>query len=338
MGKHITIKDLAKALGISTSTVSRALADTWDVKHETRDKVLAMAREFNYHPNLNAKNLHNKRSGIIGVIIPEFINGFFPTVIEGIQEVLQSEGYGVLIVQSNESREQERKNLYLLDEKMVEGIIISITNEGGNEEHYKHIMDSGTPIVFFNRVCENLDAPKVVIDDTQMAEMAVNHLIDSGYKRIAHLAGPSNLLVAQKRIEGYKNALRKHHIEIDGINIIESGIFIKDGINTAKQMLKSNSSLPDAIFCFNDPVAIGAMKTLKEAGVRIPEDVAIAGFSEDIMATIVEPPLTSVRQPMKEMGQLAAKLILEQIRSEKQIKPTTYVLKAKLNIRDSSKR
>jgi LacI family transcriptional regulator len=338
MGKHITIKDIAKALGISTSTVSRALADTWDVKHETRDKVLAMARELNYHPNLNAKNLHNKRSGIIGVIIPEFINGFFPTVIEGIQEVLQREGYGVLIVQSNESREQERKNLYLLDEKMVEGIIISITNEGGNEEHYKHIMDAGTPIVFFNRVCENLDAPKVVIDDTQMAEMAVNHLINSGYKRIAHLAGPSNLLVAHKRIEGYKNALRKHNIDIDEQNIIESGIFIKDGINTAKQMLNSNIPLPDAIFCFNDPVAIGAMKALKEAGVRIPDDVAIVGFSEDIMATIVEPPLTSVRQPMKEMGQQAAKLILEQIKSEKPIKPKTYVLEAKLNIRKSSKR
>lgn len=338
MSKHVTIKDLAKALGISTSTVSRALADTWDVKRETRDKVLAMAQEMNYHPNLNAKNLQNKSSGTIGVIIPEFINGFFPNVIMGIQEVLHKENYWVLIAQSNESMEQERENLRLLEEKMVEGIIISVTNEGGNEDHYKHIMDAGTPIVFFNRVCEDVDAPKVVIDDVKMAEAAVEHLIETGHKRIVHLAGPGNMLITAKRIEGYKNTMQKHGIVIDESSIVPSGIFISDGMTTMERILKESNPLPDALFCFNDPVAIGAMKILKNAGMRIPEEIAIVGFSEDVMATIVEPQLTTVLQPMKEMGRRAAKLMLEQIRQEKPVPPRTIVLDAQLNIRESSTR
>lgn len=338
MSKHVTIKDLAKALGISTSTVSRALADTWDVKRETREKVLAMAREMDYHPNLNAKNLQNKSSGTIGVIIPEFINGFFPNVVMGIQEVLHKEKYFVLIAQSNESKEQERENLRLLEEKMVEGIIISITNEGGNEDYYKKIMDAGTPIVFFNRICEEVAAPKVVIDDVRMAEVAVSHLIDAGYKRIAHFAGPGNMLISGKRVEGYKNALIKHGMEPDDNMIIPSGLFIADGVTAMEKMLAGGQPLPDAIFCFNDPVAIGVIKALKNAGKRVPGDVAIVGFSEDVMATVVEPQLTTVLQPMKEMGRRAAMLMLEQIRSERPVQPKTFVLDAKLNIRKSSQR
>ncbi len=265
MNNHITIKDIAKALGISTSTVSRALSDAWDVKRETRDRVLAMAKQLNYHPNLNAKHLQSKRTGAIGIIIPEFVSSFFPNVILGIQEVLDEENYHLFITQSNESRSQELVNLNLLREHMVEGIIISTTNEGGNEDAYAELIDSGMPLVFFNRCPKTLAVPKVMIDDCRMAEIAVEHMIDTGRRNIVHLLGPVNLEVSAMRAQGFANALSRHGINPEG-RALPAGIFIKDGQAAIERMLAGGGELPDAVFCFNDPVAIGAMKALKNAG------------------------------------------------------------------------
>lgn len=335
MSNHITIKDIAKALGISTSTVSRALSDAWDVKRETREQVLAMAKKLNYHPNLNAKNLQNKRTGAIGIIIPEFVSSFFPRVVMGIQEVLYEHNYHMFITQSNESRDQELANLHLLREHMVEGIIISTTNEGGNEEAYKELIDSGMPLVFFNRCPKTLAVPKVMIDDCLMAEKAVEHLIATGRRNIIHLLGPVNLEVSASRAQGFANTLTRHGIDPTGRSI-PAGIFIKDGESAVERILAEGGELPDAIFCFNDPVAISAMKALKNAGVRIPQDVAIVGFSEGSMATVVEPQLTTVLQPMQEMGRRAAELLLSQLNATRRQAPQTVCLDATLNIRDSS--
>ncbi len=335
MNNHITIKDIAKALGISTSTVSRALSDAWDVRRETRDKVLAMAKKLNYHPNLNAKNLQNKRTGTIGIIIPEFVSSFFPNVVMGIQEVLYNENYHMFITQSNESRAQELDNLRLLREHMVEGIIISTTNEGGNEDAYKELMDAGIPLVFFNRCPKSLAAPKVLIDDCLMAEKAVEHLIATGRRRIIHLVGPVNLEVTAMRAQGFNNALSRHGMNPEG-KTVAAGIFIKDGQAAVEKLIAEGGELPDAIFCFNDPVAIGAMKALKNAGIRIPEDIAIVGFSEGSMATVVEPQLTTVLQPMKEMGRQAALLLLNLIKNPRRQQQHTVCLDATLNIRASS--
>lgn len=335
MSNHITIKDIAKALGISTSTVSRALSDAWDVKRETREQVLAMAKKLNYHPNLNAKNLQNKRTGAIGIIIPEFVSSFFPRVVMGIQEVLYEHNYHMFITQSNESRDQELANMHLLREHMVEGIIISTTNEGGNEEAYKDLIDSGMPLVFFNRCPKTLAAPKVMIDDCLMAEKAVEHLIDTGRRNIIHLVGPVNLEVSASRAQGFANTLTRHGIDPTG-RCIPAGIFIKDGERAVERLLSEGGEMPDAIFCFNDPVAIGAMKALKNAGMRIPQDIAIVGFSEGSMATVVEPQLTTVLQPMQEMGRRAAELLLSQLKTARRQAPQTVCLDATLNIRDSS--
>lgn len=335
MSPNITLKDIAKALGISTSTVSRALSDAWDVKRDTRDRVLAMAKQLNYHPNLNAKNLQNKRTGTIGIIIPEFVSSFFPNVVMGIQDVLYRENYHMFITQSNESRSQELDNLRLLSEHMVEGIIISTTNEGGNEEAYKELMDSGIPVVFFNRCPKTISAPKVIINDCLMAEKAVEHLIQTNRRNIIHLLGPVNLEVSAMRAQGFANALHHHGLDPEG-KAIPAGIFIKDGQAAMEKILAEGGELPDAIFCFNDPVAIGAMKALKNAGIRIPHDIAIVGFSEGSMATIVEPQLTTVLQPMKEMGRQAAELLLQQIRATRHRAPQTVCLDATLNIRESS--
>lgn len=335
MNSHITIKDIAKALGISTSTVSRALSDAWDVKRETRDQVLEMARKLNYHPNLNAKNLQNKRTGTIGIIIPEFVSSFFPNVVMGIQDVLYTANYHIFITQSGESRSQELDNMRLLREHMVEGILISTTNEGGNEDAYKELMDGGMPLVFFNRCPKTLSAPKVMIDDCLMAEKAVEHLISTGRREIWHLLGPVNLEVSAMRAQGFANAMRRNGLDPEGRSF-PAGIFINDGREAMERLLAGRDALPDAIFCFNDPVAIGAMKALKSEGIRVPEDVAIVGFSEGSMATVVEPQLTTVLQPMREMGREAARLLLGQLKPGRRPAPQTVCLDAKLNIRASS--
>lgn len=335
MNNHVTIKDIAKELGISTSTVSRALSDAWDVKKETRDKVLATAKKLNYRPNLNAKNLQNKHTGIIGIIIPEFVNSFFPNVVLGIQEVLYQENYHMVITQSGENREQELENLRVLQEYMVDGIIMSITNEGGNEEEYKKVIDGGTPMAFFNRCPSGVKAIKVLIDDANMAAKAVEHLIATGRCNIWHLGGPANMHISTMRRQGYINALTAHGLEHEGKSVT-AGIFIKDGYQAMQRLLDDNAGMPDAIFAFNDPVAIGAIKALKKAGIRIPEDVAIVGFSEGSMATVVEPNLTTVLQPMKEMGRQVAQLLLKQIRSPHPVTPRSVCLDATLNIRESS--
>lgn len=336
MKRYATIKDIAKELNISTSTVSRALADRWDVKPETRLKVLETAERLNYRPNVLAKNLLSQRTGIIGIIIPEFVNSFFPKVIMGIQEILYEENYRMLITQSSESHEEELANLHLLENSMVDGIIISVTREGSNSEEYQRIINSGIPIVFFNRVCEATEAPKVIIDDRTMAFRAVEHLIQSGYKRIAHFSGPAKLQLTAERKAGYLDALEKYGFGVDESLIIETGVLMEKGICAMRKLLDSSYSLPDAIFAFNDPIAIGAMKVIKEAGLKIPQDIALVGFSEDVMATIVEPQLTTVLQPMYEMGKQAATLLLEQIRVSKVAKPKTVCLEAQLNIRASS--
>lgn len=338
MRKYATIKDIAKDLNISTSTVSRALADSWDVKPETRSRVLEAAQRLNYRPNILAKNLQHKSSGTIGVIIPEFVSSFFPKVILGIQDALNERGYRMLITQSNESHKEELENLHLLENSMVEGIIMSITREGSNSDEYKRVIESGTPIAFFNRVCEDTLAPKVIINDRVMAFRAVEHLIQSGYKRIAHLAGPVKLPLTVERKAGYLDALKEYGYPIDESLIIEAGVLMEKGGIAMERLLHSSDPLPDAIFAFNDPVAIGAMKILKEHGLRIPSDIALVGFSEDALATIVEPQLTSILQPTYEMGRQVAVLLIEQIESDKPLKPKTVCLNAQLNIRASSLR
>ncbi|MDE6468859.1 MAG: substrate-binding domain-containing protein, partial [Muribaculaceae bacterium] len=213
--------------------------------------------------------------------------------------------------------------------------IISTTNEGGNEEAYKELIDNGMPLVFFNRCPKTLAAPKVMIDDCLMAEKAVEHLIATGRRNIIHLVGPVNLEVSASRAQGFANTLSRHGIDPTG-RCIPAGIFINDGQRAVERISAEGGELPDAIFCFNDPVAIGAMKALKNAGVRIPQDVAIVGFSEGSMATVVEPQLTTVLQPMQEMGRQAAELLLSQLKATRRQAPQTVCLDATLNIRDSS--
>jgi LacI family transcriptional regulator len=333
--KHITIKDVAKALNVSISTVSRAFNDKYDIRKETRDLILEKAKEMGYHPNPIAKKLLSQCSYNIGVVVPEFINPFFPEVIIGIQDVLFKAGYQVLIMQSNESATIELENIKALENNMVDGIILSITHETSNIEHYKKLNDDGFPLVMFNRVTDEINVPKVIFDDYKWAFFATEHLIYQGYKKILHLSGPKVLGLTQQRILGFSDALKKHRFPVNPELIIETGLMIADGERVIQKLI-DNNNLPEAIFCVNDMTAIGAMKKLKQNGYKIPEDVALAGFTETKTAELLEPQLTSVAQPTFEMGQIAAKLMLEKINSKGNFIPQKIVLNGRLNIRDSS--
>lgn len=336
--QRITIKDIARELKISTSTVSRALADKWDVNPDTRKAVMELAEKWNYRPNPISLSLKQQQSMLIGVVIPEFINSFFPEVIMGIESVLRPEGYQIVISQSNESYENELSNLKMLESKMVDAFLISVTKETKNVDYFNHLIDSRIPVVFFNRICPDLQAPAVVIDDYKWAFLAVEHLIKEGRRRIVHLSGQENLQLSKDRKQGYIDALKKHGIPVDESLIIPAGVMMEMGIMGAYKILEM-ATLPDAIFAINDPIAIGAMKTLQKQGVRVPEDIAVVGFTESKMALIVEPNLTTVEQPTFEMGKAAAELLLEQIRNRDEEKKSPFkriVLDARLNVRESS--
>lgn len=327
-----TIKDIARALGVSIATVSRALTGSYEVNVETKEKVLAKARELHYKPNIQARNLLKRKNNMIGVVVPEFITFFFPEIIIGIQEVMNNAGYQVLICQSNESSELERKNVEMLEESMVEGLIVSVAKESKNIVLYQRLINEQMPIVFINRVLPDLEASQVIIDDRKWAFKAVEHLIKCGYKRIAHLAGNEHLSVTQRRVQGYTDALEAYNMPVQEKLIMYVGIQ-QDRAKVGVNYLLSLKEKPDAIFAVNDPIAIGTMLELRKRGIKVPEEIAVVGFSESPIGRILE--LSSVAQPTFKIGHVAAEMLLNKI-NKPGIPVETIVLDAQLNIRSSS--
>lgn len=333
--EYTTIKDIARVLNVSVATVSRAFNDKYDVKKETRDIILKTAKEMGYRPNPIARKLLQKHSFNIGVIVPEFINSFFPEVIIGIQEVFFEKGYQVIIMQSNENAELELKNLTSMEDNMVEGLLISLSKETKSIAYLEQLAKEKFPIVLFNRVNDALPVSKVVFNDYKWALFATEHLIEQGCKNIFHLSGPPHLKLMQDRINGFKRALEKYKLPCGNERIVETGIFIEDGERAMEKLIQSGP-LPDAIFATNDPTAIGAIKALKRYNYKIPDDVAVVGFSNSKMADIIEPALTSVEQPTTEMGRAAAQLLLTHITSSAPNSPSMLAMDGKLIIRESS--
>jgi len=332
MKKYATIKDIAHSLNISIATVSRALANSPSVRPETMKAVKDEARKQNYKPNYIARKLQTNRSKTIGLVIPEIQTSFFPKVIAGIQKVLDEEGFQLLITQSQESKMAEEKNLKMMEEYMVEGLLISINQEEENSTYYQKIIDNGIPIVFFNRTSLRIDAPKVKINDYSLAFFATEHLIYNGFKKIYHFAGPDNLTVSKERKKGFIDALNKHKFETTKDMVITTDVYSEKSYFAMKSLIEKDN-MPEAIFCFNDPVALGALRAIKEADLKCPDDVALVGFSETEIAALID--LTSVEQPTFEMGETAARLLLKQI-NQTTSDSETVILLAKLNIRKSS--
>ncbi|MGV3505469.1 MAG: LacI family DNA-binding transcriptional regulator [Adhaeribacter sp.] len=337
MKRHqITIIDIARELHLSKSTVSRALTGHPKVKASTREAVLALADKLDYQRNMLAINLVKSQSNTLGIIVPEFVTAFFPQVIIGAQEEALRAGYNIIISQSNESYETEVANARVMLANRVDGLMVSLTKETRNFDHLKIFQRKGIPIVFFNRVCEEMQVPKVVVDDYDGAFKAVEHLIRTGKKRIAHLAGPDSLAVSRKRLNGYLDALRQYHQPIVEELIIPYDLTLEKVKIYVKHLLELEEP-PDALFAINDPTAIEAMQIIKKKGLRIPQDIAVVGFSNDYASALIEPSLSTVAQPMQEIGRSAVQLLLDQLdRDVSEWKAITRTLKTELLIRDSS--
>jgi DNA-binding LacI/PurR family transcriptional regulator len=336
MNSQITIKDIAKALGISASTVSRALKDHPDISRDTKDAVNDLAKKLHYKPNAVALSLKSSKTNTIGVIIPELVHYFFSSVISGIEDVAYDAGYNVMICQSNEKYEREIINAQALSSNRVEGALISISKETQDYAHLQMLAESGIPMVFFDRVPDGFDSDRVIIDDKKAAFNAVCHLIESGCKRIAHLAAPTSLGIGKYRLEGYKEALLQHNMPY-----IEDYVIVADSFDLAAIATRKLIQLPippDGIFTVNDLTAVGAMKTLQKVGISIPDKMAIMGFSAGSYSDITTPTLSSVDQHGYEMGIKAATVLLERIESKREGPGETFFVETNLVIRESTKK
>ena len=331
-----TIKDLAKELNLSASTVSRALRDHPDISPLTKKRVISLANKLDYHPDSIAQSLQTQKTKTIGVIVPEIKQPFFASVINGIEELAYSAGYTIIVCQSNETYHREVLYTRTLVSHRVAGLLVSLSQTTQNLDHFKALQRRGVPIVFFDRVNDDIEASKVVVDDYNGAFAAVDHLIKSGYKRIAHLAGPKNLSISKYRLKGYKDALKLGNRPYNEELVVYGGLDDTDGV-VGFQKLLSLEILPDAVFAVNDPVATGAFLTIKEHGLKIPDDIALVGFSNTNVSSLLDPPLTTVEQPTYEIGKTAVQLLLAQINNnEKNFVPQFEVLKTHLIIRGST--
>ena len=331
-----TIKDLAKALNLSASTVSRALRDHPDISPLTKKRVISLADKLDYHPDSIAQSLQTQKTKTIGVIVPEIKQPFFASVINGIEELAYAAGYTIIVCQSNETYDREVLYTRTLVSHRVAGLLVSLSQTTQNLDHFKALQRRGVPIVFFDRVNDDIEASKVVVDDYNGAFAAFDHLIKSGYKRIAHLAGPKNLSISKYRLKGYQDALKQGNRPYNEELVVYGGLDDTDGV-VGFQKLLSLEVLPNAVFAVNDPVATGAFMTIKEHGLKIPDDIALVGFSNTNVSSLLDPPLTTVEQPTYEIGKTAAKLLLEQINNnDENFVPQFEVLKTHLIIRGST--
>jgi LacI family transcriptional regulator len=341
--KKTTLSDIAKELGVTPSTVSRALRNHPRISDATKKAVWELVEKMNYQPNNIAAALRSGKSNIIGVIVPTSDRHFFASVIRGIEEVVREEGYNLIICQSDEQTNKEQKIIDALLQIQVDGIIASVAKETTQYAYFEKIISQNVPLILYDRVGENINTSTIVCDDYHGAYKAVSHLIDQGCRRIAHFAGQQHIKIYQDRLNGYIDAMKDHQICVEEKLIIESDLIDDTSIIMAAGARMTNILFqidppPDGIFSSSDFAALGAIKALKKAGILIPDEVAIVGFSNDFSSSVIEPGLTSLDQHTKQMGIHAAELFLEQVNnSEKHFKPKHIVIDPKLVIRESTR-
>ena len=333
---EVTIHDIAEILGINSSTVSRALNNSPRVAQKTKDKIFEKANELGYQRNHLASNLRKRKTFTLGVIVPRISRHFFSSAIAGIEETAFKAGYNVIICQSLESLEREQSIINTLLANRVDGVLISISMETKNYDHLKGLKQRNIPFIFFDRHCDISENTKVVIDDFEAAFTAVEHLIQKNSKEIAHFSGPQNLEIYKNRFKGYKAALKKHNIPFRKELVITSSLMEKDGVENVKKMLTLPYKI-DGLFCANDVVAIGAIKYFKKIKINIPEDIAIVGFSNETISSVIEPALTTINQSGFEIGAVAANLLVDKISNKNQVHET-IIVKTNLIERKSSLR
>lgn len=336
----VTIKDIARALGISTSTVSRALRDSYEISPETKKMVLDCAEKLNYKPNPIALSLKERRSRSIGVVVCEIANNFFSQVINGIESIAYDRGYNVIISQSRESYDREVNDLHYLASRGVDGLLISLSTETNDISHLKALHEKGLPIVFFDRISEDINTHRVVVDNFKGAYDATEFLIKNGYTRIAVITNSEFLSITHERLAGYKEALAANGLIIneDYIQHCFYGGMLFEEIEDAVNKLITQDQKPEAIFTTSDKLTTGCLKTLKRRGMRVPHDISLVGFSNSDIAELLDPPLTVIRQPAFEMGKAATDLMLQLIESKRPVKEfEKRVLTPELQIRESTR-
>ena len=332
----ITIKDIAKILGISKSTVSRALKNHPDISQTTKDLVLQLADVLHYRPNTVAISLRNKKSKIIGLIVPQISYFFFPSVIKGIEDEVHKHDYRLMILHSNELYEREVEACGMMLSSNVEGILASVSRKTKDFKHFQNIIDSDTPIVFFDRVPDSLLADKVLVDDIDGAYNAIKHLIDIGRTKIAICIGNPNLLICKNRLAGYKNALKAHNVSVDENYIISCQT--PEEAEAETNRLLNMQEPPDSIFAISDLTMSGIMQAVYKNNLKIPEDIAVIGFCEEPFSLMYNPPLSTIKPMGFEIGKTAAELLFKRIKSDEaeNFEPKQIDLKTDMIIRAST--
>ena len=335
----VTLQDIARTLNITAATVSRALNNHPAIKEATKKMVKETAIKLNYQPNKIASSLRLGKSNIIGVIIPSAEINFFGSVIHGIEKVANENNYNVLIYQSNEMYEYEKKGVQAFLQSQVDGVLASISKESMNLDHYSEIKKRGVPLVLFDRASDELGVSSVVVDDYAGAFAATSHLVEQGCRNIAHIGGQQHVSIFNQRLKGYIDALNVHRIPVDDDLIIYGKVSIESGRECMNRLLYG-SKKPDGVFAVEDFTALGAMQAIKAAGKSMPDEIAIVGFANEAFGEYITPSLSSVNQQTVTMGEEAAKLFFELMRNGDpyQDKPRKKVLRPELICRQSSTR
>jgi len=334
--KEITIYDLAKRLDISPTTVSRGLKDHPAININTKKRILDLAKELGYRSNTFASNLRKQNTNTIGVIIPR-LDGFMSSVISGIERIVNNAGYNLVITQSFESLDKEITNATTMFNSRVDGLIVSLSNDTKDLNHFKNFIKKGVPLLFFDRIAEDFPSTKVVIDNFKGGYTATKHLIEQGCKNILHITGTLNGKVYRDRFEGYKKALEDHQIAYHPEMFISNCLSEDKVIDYLRNTILKRKDLPDGIFITNDFTAAFVIKVLKEEGIKVPDDVAIMGFNNDQVSKVTEPPISTINYPSVEMGESIARILINHFEGRGDLSITnTVVLNTELVIRGSS--
>jgi LacI family transcriptional regulator len=336
---QVTIKDIGKALGLSTSTVSRALRGSYEISSETKKQVLEYAEKVNYRPNPIALSLKERRSSSIGVVVCEIANNFFSQAINGIESIAYNRGYHVIISQSHESYEREVVNVQHLASRSVDGLLVSLSSETTDISHFRDLHEKGLPIVFFDRISNEIITHKVIADNYKASYDTTLHLIKNGYKKIAHLTSAPFLSITKERLEGYKNALLDNGLPFNEkyVKYCSHGGMIVSEIEEALNNLLKMKQKPDAIVTASDRITLESLISLKKLHQKIPDDIALVGFTNSNVPELLSPTLTTIRMPAFEIGQVATELLIQIIESKRPVTEfETRVLQTEFTVRESS--
>jgi LacI family transcriptional regulator len=337
--KEVTIYDLAKRLDISATTVSRGLQDHPAINKKTKKKIIDLAAEMGYRSNKFASNLRKQKTNTIGVIVPRLNSLFMASVISGIEKIANNAGYNLIISQSFEQQKKEKSNTTTMFNSRVDGLIVSLAVDTEDLSHFDTFIKKNIPIIFFDRVTEDIESTKVLIDNFKAGYKATEHLIEQGCKKILHMTGNTGRNVYHDRFEGYKKALSDHDLPFNPELFISNDLSEQAVQDVLVNDVLKRDDLPDGLFITNDSSAAVALTVLKEAGLRIPEDIAIVGFNNDLLSRVTQPAITTINYPGNEMGENIARILINHLDGEGDLSFTsTVILNTELIVRGSSLR